>query len=301
MKVSRQKLDSLLGKTRLSQDGLDLYGKCPKCDHDEFGISLVQENHPFNCFRKKKCGWSGNIFDLMRFKGVYTMDRDIDIFGRLGEEHEAEDWNIPISAEPPRWKRLKANSYCESRGFTKDDFERYEVGASILSRNFITFLVRVEGEIRGYVSRHTKHKEYSNSVTDFGKLLYGIDDVPQGAENVIVVEGIFDAIAVNRLLGLVPGGVWTCVATFGGKLSEGQLRLLRAKEVQNIYVLFESDIMDKTKHVIANASVDFNTYGGILPDEKDPATMTATELLLVLENSVNFIEYNLNYVRSNLG
>ena len=290
-----------MGKTKISQDGKDLYGTCPKCGEAEFGISLIQNNHPFNCFRKKKCGWSGNIFDLMRFKGVYTIERETDIFGKLGDDIVEEIWDLPEIAMPPRWNRVFENEYCESRGFTKETFERYEVGVSILNRGFITFLVRIDDVLKGYVSRHTDHKEYSNSVTDFGKLLYGYDDIPFECENVILVEGIFDKTATDQKLNLDEEEDWACAATFGGKISEGQLRLLAIKKVKNIYVLFESDILEKTKHVIANAANKFNTYGGILPLDKDPSIMTQQEILDILENSVNFIEYNLNYVRSNLG
>ena len=52
MKLTELELRSLIKVKRKNVSAQVLYGLCPKCGHDEFGISL-NEGHPFGCFRKK--------------------------------------------------------------------------------------------------------------------------------------------------------------------------------------------------------------------------------------------------------
>src|SRR5690606_10383412 len=94
MKLTRKQIEQLIQDTSLDHKGKNLYGKCPKCGHNEFGISL-EDNHRFNCFRKKECGFQGNIYTLLKFLGKikeFLSEREINIFEKLNSSfHKQEE------------------------------------------------------------------------------------------------------------------------------------------------------------------------------------------------------------------
>src|ERR1017187_1599228 len=70
MKLSKDKLFAILKNPKLWKKN-DVIANCPWCNEREFYISL-NENHPFNCVRKKKCGIQGNIYTLLSHLGIKT-------------------------------------------------------------------------------------------------------------------------------------------------------------------------------------------------------------------------------------
>lgn len=217
MKLDRSQIESLVVKTSLSPDGRDLYGYCPKCGHDEFGISLVEDNHPFSCFRKAKCGFVGNIYTLLKHLGKikeFVEDKQIDPEGLLPDmfpvtESEVVDLQLqPLPYPPVGWKRIFEHPYLTERGFTDREFQKYQVGVSRFNKEYITFLVYMDSMLVGYISRSTKSKQwidayneqvkqhneqvksnpgmkkmdvyprYKNSYdNDFSKMLFGYDEI----------------------------------------------------------------------------------------------------------------------------
>ena len=199
MKLTKDQLQQLISNPRTSSDGKDIYGLCPQCGHDEFGISIVEKNHPFSCFRKSKCGFTGNIYTLLKhlnkFK-EFVGEREIDPEGLLLDVFETSEdiiqqQELPEVQPPVGWKRVFENEYLQNeRGMQSYQFEQYKIGVSRLKKDYITFLVEMEGKITGYVSRSIKSKawidayneeikqtggkkylRYENSMSDFSKTL----------------------------------------------------------------------------------------------------------------------------------
>jgi len=96
-----------------------LYGICPWCHGSEFGISLLG-NNPFNCFRKKHCGISGNAFTLLAFfKKRIIVDEQLNpVLSTFEEIVNTEIKELPIITPPIAWKRTKDDIYLRSRGWT---------------------------------------------------------------------------------------------------------------------------------------------------------------------------------------
>lgn len=303
MKLSQKQLEGLLSNAELSANGKNIYSDCPKCDHHEFGISLA-ENHTFNCFRKKNCGWTGNIFTLLSFLKRTDLAPQVNLRDKLVSNLEGEvteeKKELPTH-KPIAWRRVYEDKYLDKRGFTKQDYEANEVGKSIVNKNYITFLVRMEGKITGtvgrYIGKGDVKKKYDNSPHDFGKMLYGYDSIEKDrTKSVILVEGIFDQVAVTRNLCLHEDPELKACCTFGGKFSEAQQDLLKRKGVENIWFLFEADIIVKIKPVIAKAAHHFNVRASFIPKDRDPGDMNVEETIKVLEESVDYLTFNLNFV-----
>lgn len=87
-----------------------------------------------------------------------------------------------------------------------------------------------------------RKKKYKNSTgTKFAQLLYGIDKVrPQ--HQVIIVEGNFDKLNVDLFIEKYKlQDKFSCVCTFGKKLSRGQINLLKERGVDSVIFLWDED------------------------------------------------------------
>lgn len=327
MKLSRSQLDQLLLNTRLDHKGANLYATCPKCQHDEFGISL-SDNHLFNCFRKSKCGWSGNIYTLLKFLDKakeFLSEREIDVFekleSRLGEQEELPiDLTLPEVQKPLLWKRVYEDPYLRSRGFADYQFHKFEVGRSRLNKDYVTFLVKISNKLVGYVGRSERSKtwidayneemkkigsdlvylRYDNSQSDFGKMLFGYDEIIPGVTtDVILVEGIFSKTKTDLNLELDAHDDMKCCATFGAKLSPHQIELLKVKGVRNLWFWFEADVLYKAKEIITNASLHFNVKASYL-DGQDPNDIDGNIAFDLLCGAKDWLSFNTGYIKSNL-
>lgn len=316
MKLSRKQLENLVKDTYLDHKGKNLYGRCPKCGELEFGISL-EDNHRFNCFRKKHCGFTGNIFTLLKFLGKSKeFDTDTNVF-----DSKLKSLNTPLqqptplpSITPPiLWRRFYESEYLRERGFTDDQFHKFEVGESKIDPDYVTFLIRMRGEVVGYVSRSKKSREwidefnrkqkqkgsqlvylrYKNSTTDFSKCLFGYDEIVEKTSTVILVEGIFSKTKTDINLGLDNLDELKCCATFGAKISGQQIELLKQKNIQNIILWFEADVLKQVKQAGSELGLHFKVSVGYL-DGKDPGDLNQEEALSVLENVEDYLSFNIN-------
>lgn len=324
MKLSRSQLESLLDQPSLHYKGKDLIAVCPFCHSDtrEFGISL-EDNHVFNCYRKKECGMVGNVYTLLAHLGKskeFLGERQIDIFQKLTstleqEEQAIQQVQLPEINPPIFWQRVYDDPYLRGRGFTDEQFRKFEVGRSKLHKDYVSFLVRQEGRLIGYVGRSDKSKKeidqinffrkqkgekeyprYKNSTTDFAMTFFGYDEIIEGVTtDVILVEGVLSKTKSDFNLELDSQDETKCCATLGAKLSEYQIYLLKKKKIRRLIFWFEADVLDKIKGIVAKASLDFEVLVCYLSD-KDPNDMNREEALQLYSESKNWLEFNMSHI-----
>lgn len=200
------------------------------------------------------------------------------------EEAEIDD-ELQVVEMPESWKRCYKNRYLKSRGFLLDDYEYFPVGTTRGLNwkfdDYVVFPVIDNGDIVGYVSRHIWSKEaiddynatakrngkyqirrYNNSTdNDFIKLLYNYDAVIEDeTDTVILVEGIFDVIALVRKLELYDNHQVAVCATFGKKISEVQIYKLQSKGVRNVVIGYDAD----ANNAINRAAEQLNEYFDVM-------------------------------------
>lgn len=330
MKLTEDKLQELLGKGTFDDKHENLFVDCIWCGGKEFGISL-KENHVFNCFRKAKCGITGNVFTLLkkleRFdllsnngtESIRYSDKLINIIEQKVIENKF-DLTIPTIQLPLGFKRIYSNFYLENRDF--DSFHKYEVGTTKLFRKLrdhVIIVIREQGEIKGYIARlalnSKQHKEleqklerriprYRNSESDFGKILVGYDEIKEDTETVILVEGLFGKEHVERILGIdgADCGI-KCCSTSGAKISEEQIFKLQLKGIKKITLFFDIDVINKIKKIALKLMNEFDevkivvsTFKDERGNDKDPADLTEEEMFEVFKNEKDPIEFYLNKV-----
>lgn len=314
MKLSEEKLRSLLIKP--FRNGNNFTANCPECGKREFGIAINKDNHPFNCFRKKKCGIEGNIYNYLKLTGqrIKELPEEKSTQNELLNlnffQNEQENLlYLPQIKKPLGFKRIYSDEYLESRGFAKQDFETYEIGETNLVRklkNYKIILLYQENKLVGYVARTVYNKQiceekgiprYRNSDSDFESILGGYDQLDQ-SDTVILVEGIFDKIAADKKLNTNT----SILATFGGKVTDNQIKLLRKKGIKNIILLFESDIIEQIKRYSQKLSIHFNVLIGDLPRGEDPDSLSTEALNEIVNNNKLVLptNYSLGKLESNL-
>lgn len=208
------------------------------------------------------------------------------------DENEIDDELITVDM-PDGWKRCYNNSYLNQRGFTSDDYDVFPVGTTrglnFKFDDYIVFPIIDNQRTVGYIGRHTWSKDsideynkqarrkgkyeirrYNNSRdNDFVKLLYNYDAVIEDVtDTVIIVEGVFDAIALTRKLNLYDNQRIAVVATFGKKISDVQAYKLQAKGVRTVVIGYDGDAVEHINKAAAKLNDYFDTYIAYIEDPK---------------------------------
>lgn len=305
MYISREDKEHIIRELTLELHGkLDgsrknlLVPVCPVCGKggSKFGIYLgpdTQQKRTFmsHCF---KCGATtrtlDDLLDLIGRSDLKIEETasfkplEIPDFLKINTEDEIDD-SLSIIEMPSGWKRCFKNSYLKSRGFVYDDYEYFPVGTTrglnYKFDDYVIFPIIDNGDIVGYVSRHTwpkeqidKHNEkarwegkyeirrYNNSLeNEFVKLLYNYDSVIEDeTDTVIICEGVFDVIALTRKLDLYDYHRIVPVATFGKKISNAQIYKLQSKGVRTVVVAYDADAREATIKAATELSEYFDVF-----------------------------------------
>lgn len=283
----------------------NLICRCPYCGKDgKFGIYIGKETSRkkqfmSNCF---SCGRSNQTLnrlleDIGRMDLSVTQTTDLNaelntnLLFPLEQEEEIDDL-LGVVELPDFYKRTFSHPYLKARGFLFDDYEYFPVGTTKgLNRRFddyVIFPVLDSGDTVGYVARHIWSKDeidshnrkakvrgeyqirrFNNSTqNDFIKLLYNYDAVIEDeTDTVIIVEGIFDVVALTRKLELYDSQDIAVVATFGKKISNVQIYKLQSKGVKTVVLGYDGDAVEAIKRTASELSDYFDV---LIADIADP-------------------------------
>ncbi len=228
--------------------------------------------------------------------------------------HEIDDLNleVPDKNHPLGWTRILSNDpYLDQRNF--HSYQHCFVGRTnmhpAVKKDYVVFLVKENNVTKGWVGRHTwdkkvieeynhnyqlshgvknKIKRYRNSdETDFSKLLYGLDDLdPSNSVPVVLVEGIFDKHALDEKLFLTEDPFLRSVATFKCFVSDTQIAKLKLKNVKDIILFYDPDVIRQIQINVKKLEYFFNVKIIISSKNKDPDELSQEEIFEVFENQL---------------
>lgn len=273
--LNEDDLSEVLENISLDGRNRNIICDCPYCGKSrKFGISLVKEGNPWNCF---SCTERGRSIKLMTyFNRMDLIQEFLDVKEDLEnplEEIKEEDLDLELEEVdlPPETKRVLDDDYLEEeRGWWEESLDNFPV---FRSRNFkykdyIVIGVYMYDTLVGYVSRHTWRKErisrynkrakreggyqilrYRNSEgNEFSKMLGGMQHVVEGqTDTAILVEGYMDIIRLTQELDLFSSNKIRSLCTFGKKISPEQIYHLQSSGIKNIIVWFDDDAIDTIK------------------------------------------------------
>ena len=303
---------------------------CPSCGRGgKFGFKISDVGGRVHCFI---CDYSANIYKYLKSTGrsdLISTDREYSAkapikfnFSRFSDEESGEDI-LPEVEMPFGCKNILHDDYLNKKGFTENDYKLFEpcITDSVIERklnNYLIFKIKQEGRLVAWLARskHSydwheenlrKHKEngdilqlrYRNSEgTDFNKILGGYDEINDNTDTVILVEGMFDRVGVNNKLMLDRQDGVKCCFTFGNKVSDAQISLLRnRKNLKNIVLLYDYGTVKQSKAYGMKLSKFFSTFVCLIEDSKvDPGDMPLPYLLKVLENKKSAINFYVSQI-----
>ena len=312
--ISDSDLRSILHIEKETRSGQYIIDVCPFCGKEKH-FYINKKTQLFDC---KKCGVTGSIYKLLKHldktyllgeKSVEFTEQIKSIRQSLQEELSTEQVveELPKRNMPPGFRICIANKYLSSRGITRNDCKRYRIGETTVVfkyRKYILFPIYDGGDIRGFVGRYGNkvvpldRLRYNNSLnTDFASLLYGYDEIVSGeTETVIIVEGVFDKIAVDKKLGLWDDNSVKCVCTFGKKISNTQIQKLIAKNVTNIILSWDFDALREIKNYGMELDRYFNVKVAVSTHKKDIDECTQDEVIEVFSNVQPIRDFSVNII-----
>lgn len=281
--------------------------ECVWCGHGggKMGIYIGKETdrkklfmaHCFSCGRSTQT-LEQLLTEIGRTDLIVTETFDFNAeqqgtgFSFMEDDTKEIDDALCVVELPEDYKRTHFNKYLKKRGFTEDDYEYFPVGTTrnlnFKFDDYVIFPIIDNGDIVGYVSRHTWDKadideynrkarhagkyqimRYRNSTeNDFVRLLYNYDAIIEDeTDTVIIVEGVFDAIALTRKLNLYDNKQIAVTATFGKKISDVQIYKLQAKGVKTVILGYDGDAVEAIKKTAEQLNEYFDVY---IADIEDP-------------------------------
>ena len=202
---------------------------------------------------------------------------------------------LPVTGERDGVMDGMALGYLRDRGITLDDVKRYDIRYS----NKVTFFGRIIIPItendkvvcfvgRSFINSKLKYLYPRRGETPLsvGKVVFGLDSaIKTNAQNVVITEGIFDAIAVDRINGL------RGVALLGHNLSKTKLyKLLKLPRLTRFFVCMDADMHEDTIKIAKTLSEYREDVWVVLLKESntDPASLDKEHLSKAMANATKF-------------
>lgn len=297
----------LLTNIQKRPDG-NIRANCPWCGKNEFYININLSHFPFQCWRKNACGEEGNVFKLL--KKLDKLDllkhykpENTDTLSLLTLLKKAKDpycisFDVPTITLPTGFKRCYDNEYLKKRHLT--NFNKYIVGTTNILKiwkDYMIIAVEQQKQIKGYVGRYIGNeldkKKYRNATCDFGKLLFGFDDINNDTKTIILVEGIFDKLNIDYQLDLDNQSEIKCICTFGCKISFEQICLLKQFDIEKIILFYDNDVPDKIKKYAVELKKHFKSISISHHQQSglDAGDLTQQQLIESLSNLYSIDQY----------
>lgn len=328
MKVSSEEVIKEFGLSSFGAKGWYTSSEldCPECSRKgKLGLKFTDGLGAVHCFY---CDYTEGIIkylkrvkrtDLISFEQQVTFSKKL----RTLKEENEEEIELPEVSLPKGFQRIEFDEYLDNRNFKAHQYEQFEVGVTnnFLVRklkNYLIFIIKQQGKRVGWLARskysyewHVQnlkdYKEgkcelvlrYINSTkTDFGNLLGGFDEITGNTEELILVEGLFDKTNVSNLLETEKSERLKVLCTFGNKVSDEQIKLLKTTNVRKITLLYDYGTLKQVKQYSTELSRWFDSYACEFPlilDERgepiDPGNVDSKNLNEILSNSKNFLYF----------
>tara|TARA_Y100000310_G_C20703221_1_gene832066 strand:- start:11389 stop:12288 length:900 start_codon:yes stop_codon:yes gene_type:complete len=211
---------------RVSKDEYSVY--CPWHADDNASLFVNPSKGVYHCFAGCVKGSNG-IGSLLKKMGSST---DVQFFMQfpdliVPDEEEEEEVYIDINVE--KLPLAEVNEYLRRRYITEKTVKAFNIKYHLGYDALIVPINNKYGEFVGYIRRNlSSNPKYMNAKgMDVSHLLFPFDKFEAIDGQVVVVEGLFDAIRAHQ------EGFTNVVSTIGGEIKRNQLSILMeyAKEI----------------------------------------------------------------------
>jgi DNA primase len=265
----------------------------PQCTGRDFKLWINPEKRIGQCFR---CGTTGTArYFIKRLGGVLEEEKK-SFKLPTKEPIKLNNLELPNEykslVESPSYLAEKARDYLYKRGVTKNDIFLYNIGYCPTGKLAGYIILPVRGfkeKPEGWQGRKFMYNgsKSMNPVGGRGNL-FGLQHCIVG-NDLIIVEGPFDVMAINRLQKTV-----NCVGLLGHSLSNLQASIIRYMlKPKTIYIMLDWDV-NEDEYGLASELVHYGIGNvklcQLTKEFGDPDQLKEDSLKNVLENAKRFTE-----------
>lgn len=269
---------------------------CPFCGHHKKKLNVNVNTGFWHCwvcqngsksivslFKKTKASADviKNVISLLDSKSKgYGKENGLEVVsGIISLPKEYRPLNV--FAKNPEYKN--AMHYLKKRKISKEIIDRYNIGYCAegkYSGRLIVPSYDESGMVNYFVARsyyeHEEIKKYDNPVAP--KNIVPFELYVSWIFPIILVEGVFDAMAIDR----------NAIPILGNSINEAIIEKLLIEGVQQVYLALDADAMRFVYREIMkliDAGIQVNIVE--LPPDKDPGEMEQSEFLKLIDSSMN--------------
>lgn len=271
-------LENVLGKSH--KRARENYAfNCPKCNHHKPKLEInlhTDENgqNPFECW---VCGFKGRTIKSLLKQLQVPAEQAYEIlkYVRKGDEigykptstvELPKEFQSLYEASTTSIIANKVRKYLYKRGLTDRDFLKYNIGYCTSGQYTGRIIVPSYGEnnqLNFFVARTFEDAYHKYRNPECSKDIIGFENLINWSQPIILVEGVFDAIAVKR----------NAVPILGKSLSKSLIKKIVSSTVEDIYVALDRDALKKAlQYVEQFLNMGKKVYLVDMQD-KDPSEM----------------------------
>ena len=271
-------LENVLGKSH--KRARENYAfTCPKCNHHKPKLEVnlhTDENgqNPFECW---VCGFKGRTIKSLLKQLQVPAEQAYEILKYVRKGDEVGYAPTSVVELPKEFQPLytatttsiianKVRNYLYKRGFTDRDFLKYNIGYCTSGQYTGRIIIPSYGEnnqLNFFVARTFENAYHKYRNPECSKDIIGFENLINWSQPIILVEGVFDAIAVKR----------NAIPILGKSLSKALIKKIVSSTVEDIYIALDRDALKKAlQYVEQFLNMGKKVYLVDMQD-KDPSEM----------------------------
>lgn len=224
---------------------------CPKCNHHKPKLEVnlhtnEKGENPFECW---VCGFKGRTIKSLLKQLQVPAEQAYEIlkYVRKGDEvgyvpttsvELPKEFQALYTASTTSIIANKVRKYLYKRGFTDKDFLKYNIGYCTSGEYAGRVIIPSYGgnnQLNYFVGRTFEDAYHKYRNPEASKDIIGFENLINWNVPIILVEGVFDAIAVKR----------NAVPVLGKSLSNSLIKKIVSSEVEDIYIALDKDAFKK--------------------------------------------------------
>jgi DNA primase len=252
---------------------------CPKCNHHKPKLEVnlhTDENgqNPFECW---VCGFKGRTIKSLLKQLQVPAEQAYEILKYVRKGDEVGYAPTSTVELPKEFQSLyeatttsiianKVRSYLYKRGFTDRDFLKYNIGYCTSGQYTGRIIIPSYGEnnqLNFFVARTFENAYHKYRNPECSKDIIGFENLINWSQPIILVEGVFDAIAVKR----------NAVPILGKSLSKALIKKIVSSTVEDIYIALDRDALKKALQYVEQFLNMGKKVYLIDMQDKDPSEM----------------------------
>jgi len=293
-------VNSVLGKGKPTARGNQAY-HCPYCHHSKPKLEINFSegnggNNPWHCWVCNKRG--NHIHSIFKFikapsEKIEELKKIVKYSPKTVEKKEIQSVDLP-----KEFKSLleitkddiigrHALAYLKRRNVTKADILRYNIGyceGGNYNRMIVIPSYNNEGKLNYFVARNfdpSSPVKYKNP--PMSKDVVPFEIFINWSSPLILVEGMFDALAVKR----------NAIPLLGKHIQKELMKKIVTSEVQKIYIALDKDAQKDALDFCEQLKNEGKEVYLVDLQEKDPSEMGFESVTKLIQNTFPLSEYEM--------